>query len=140
MRSKSIYAIGVTIAAMGLATLTLPIAAAAHDVAAEIEKVRIATLKYHDVKVALAEGFIPAPVRTEKNAGPEGPASLTGRLHVLKTQGPRTPFRVLRPELGVRPRGIGRTNSRFPAFHRAFFNQNLRTGRLPQQPCFRVGR
>ena len=110
MRSKSIYAIDVTIAAMGLATLTLPTAAAAHDVAADIEKVRIATLKYHDVKVAWPKDTFRRSSGPKKNAGPEGPASLTGRLHVLKTQGPKTPFRVLRPELGVRPGGIGRTN------------------------------
>ena len=41
--------------------LALPAAAVAHDVAAEIEKVRLATQKFNDVKVALAEGYIPAP-------------------------------------------------------------------------------
>lgn len=34
---------------------------AAADVAVEIEKVRAATAKYQDVKVALADGYIPAP-------------------------------------------------------------------------------
>ena len=72
MRSNNTCAIGVTIAAMGLAMLTLPTAAAAHDVAAEIEKVRIATQKYNDVKVALAEGYFPAPPGDCISAAHEG--------------------------------------------------------------------
>ncbi len=61
MRSIKVCATGVAIAAMGLVTLVLPNAAMGHDVAAEIEKVRLANTRYSDVKVALAEGFIPAP-------------------------------------------------------------------------------
>ena len=61
MRFNLVCAISVTIATMGLATLALPNVATAHDVAAEIEKVRQATTRYNDVKVALAEGFIPDP-------------------------------------------------------------------------------
>lgn len=61
MRSKYIFAIGAAIAAIGLATIAAPTTATAHDVAAEIEKVRVATLKYNDIKVALAEGYVPAP-------------------------------------------------------------------------------
>ncbi len=72
MRTKYIHAIGVAIAAMGLATLVLPRAAVAHDVAAEIEKVRIATQKYNDVKVALAEGYFPAPPGDCVTAAKEG--------------------------------------------------------------------
>ncbi len=72
MHSKNVYGIGVTIVAMGLATLALPTAAAAHDVAAEIEKVRIANQKYNDVKVAVAEGFIPAPPGDCISAAHEG--------------------------------------------------------------------
>ena len=44
MRSRQVCATGVAIAAMGLATLALPNAAMGHDVAAEIEKVRLSTL------------------------------------------------------------------------------------------------
>lgn len=72
MRSRHVYAIGVTIAALGLASLALPSAAIAHDVAAEIEKVRVATLKYNDVKTAMAEGFIPAPPGECISAASEG--------------------------------------------------------------------
>ena len=61
MRSKRYFAIGAGTAAMVVAALAFPNGAVAHDVAAEIEKVRIATLKYQDVKVALAEGFIADP-------------------------------------------------------------------------------
>lgn len=72
MRSKYIYAIGAAIAAIGLATIAAPSTAAAHDVAAEIEKVRVATLKYNDIKVALAEGFVPAPPGDCITAAKEG--------------------------------------------------------------------
>lgn len=61
MRSRRLFAMGATIGAMALVTLALPNGAVAHDVAAEIEKVRIATQKYNDVKVALAEGYIADP-------------------------------------------------------------------------------
>ncbi len=72
MRCKQIWAIGVAIAALGLASMALPSVAAAHDIAAEIEKVRVANLKYNDVKTALAEGFIPAPPGDSVSAAHEG--------------------------------------------------------------------
>ena len=72
MISKHLYAIGATIAAFGIATLAAPNTANAHDVAAEIEKVRLATAKYNDVKVAQAEGFVPAPPGDCVTAAKEG--------------------------------------------------------------------
>ncbi|MEE8293162.1 MAG: hypothetical protein V3R22_01960, partial [Kiloniellales bacterium] len=72
MRSIKVCATGVAIAAMGLVTLVLPNAAMGHDVAAEIEKVRLATIRFNDVKVALAEGFIPAPPGDCVDAAHEG--------------------------------------------------------------------
>ncbi len=79
MRSIKVCATGVAIAAMGLVTLVLPNAAMGHDVAAEIEKDRVATTRFNDVKVALAEGFIPAPPGDCVDAAHEGlPAHLGG--------------------------------------------------------------
>lgn len=72
MRTKFVCAIGGAIAAMGLMTVILPTAAAANDVAAEIEKVRLATLRFSDVKVALAEGYVPAPPGDCISAASEG--------------------------------------------------------------------
>ena len=72
MRSLQVCAIGAAIAAMGLVTLVVPKAALAHDVAAEIEKVRLATIRYEDVKVAKAEGFILAPPGDCIDAAHEG--------------------------------------------------------------------
>jgi len=72
MISRHLYAIGATIAAFGVATLAAPNTANAHDVAAEIEKVRLATAKYNDVKVALAEGYVPAPPGDCVTAAKEG--------------------------------------------------------------------
>ncbi len=72
MRSLQVCTIGAAIAAMGLVTLVVPKAALAHDVAAEIEKVRLATIRYEDVKVAKAEGFIPAPPGDCIDAAHEG--------------------------------------------------------------------
>ncbi len=63
---------GLIIVATGLMTLTLPTSAAAHDVAAEIEKVRLATQRFTDVNVALAEGYIPAPPGECVSASHEG--------------------------------------------------------------------
>jgi hypothetical protein len=85
MRSIPVCTIGVVIAAMSLITLALPNVATAQDVAAEIEKVRIATLKYNDVKVALAEGFIPDPTGNCISAAEEGlPAHWGGMgLHYI---------------------------------------------------------
>lgn len=72
MSSKHVCAIGVIIAAMGLMTITVPTSAAAHDVAAEIEKVRLAAQRFNDVNVALAEGYIPAPPGDCISAAHEG--------------------------------------------------------------------
>lgn len=86
MRSNYAYMIGAAIAAAGLIGVTLPTATRAHDtsgqsaatllgaeaVAAEIEKVRLATQKYEDVKVALAEGYVPAPPGDCVTAAKEG--------------------------------------------------------------------
>ena len=86
MRCKQIWAIGVAIAALGLASMALPSVAAAHDIAAEIEKVRVANLKYNDVKTALAEGFIPAPPGDSVSAAHEGRAE--ERIQGFKTTVP----------------------------------------------------
>lgn len=72
MRSKRLFAMGATIGVMALVTLAVPKDAVAHDVAAEIEKVRIANLKYNDVNVALAEGFILPPPGDCVSAAHEG--------------------------------------------------------------------
>ena len=72
MRSIHVCATCVAIAALGLATLALPNAAMGHDVAAEIEKVRLATLRFNDVKVALAEGYIKPPPGDCVTAAKEG--------------------------------------------------------------------
>jgi hypothetical protein len=77
MRFKHAYGIAVAIAALGLVSLAVPSIAVAHDVAAgdvaaEIEKVRVATLKYRDVKTALAEGFILPPPGECISAAHEG--------------------------------------------------------------------
>jgi hypothetical protein len=79
MRSKYIYSIGAAIAAIGLATLAAPTTATAQEVAVEIKKVRVATLKYNDIKVALAEGYVPAPPGHCITAASEGlPAAWGG--------------------------------------------------------------
>ena len=72
MRSKLIGAIGIAIAAVGVLALALPTSSAAMDVAAEIEKVRLATQRFNDVKVALAEGYVPAPPGDCISAASEG--------------------------------------------------------------------
>ncbi len=72
MRSIHVCATGVAIAALGLATLALPNAAMGHDVAAEIEKVRLATMRFNDVKVAIAEGYIKPPPGDCVTAAKEG--------------------------------------------------------------------
>lgn len=77
MRSRHANVIGIAVAAMGLTVmglmmLVLPGAAAAHGVAAEIEKVRIASQRFADVKVALAEGYVPAPPGECISASHEG--------------------------------------------------------------------
>jgi len=72
MRFKFIRTMGITIAVMGLMVLSLPTFATAHDVAAEIEKIRLATERFNDVKIALAEGYIPAPPGECISAASEG--------------------------------------------------------------------
>ncbi|MCZ6589767.1 MAG: hypothetical protein O7B98_01335 [Alphaproteobacteria bacterium] len=72
MISKHVYAIGAAFAAVGLATLAAPNSATAHDVAAEIGKVRLATAKYNDVKDALAAGYVLAPPGDCVTAAKEG--------------------------------------------------------------------
>ena len=72
MLSKQAYVIGAAVAAFGLASLAAPNIASAHGVAAEIEKVRLATAKYNDVNVALAAGFVPAPPGDCVTAAKEG--------------------------------------------------------------------
>ena len=72
MRSKYVYAIGAAIAAVGFVAIAAPNTVAAQDVAAEIEKVRLATEKYSDVKIALAEGYVPAPPGDCVTAAKEG--------------------------------------------------------------------
>lgn len=72
MRSNFVLAIGAAVAAMGLATIAAPTVATAHDVAADIEKVRAATAKYNDINVALAEGYVPAPPGDCITAAKEG--------------------------------------------------------------------
>ncbi len=79
MRSRHIGAVVVGAATLGIALLSAPGGATAHDVAAEIEKVRLATQKYEDVNVALAEGYIPAPPGDCVTAAKEGLPRRTGR-------------------------------------------------------------
>jgi len=67
----NLRALGLALATSGLAALTPP-PAAAQDVAAEIERVRLATVRFNDVKVALAEGYIPAPPIDCVTAAKEG--------------------------------------------------------------------
>ena len=77
MRSKHTCVIVIAIGVMGLMALALPTSAVAHDVAAEIEKVRLASQRFNDVKVALAEGYVPAPPGDCISAAHEGlPAKL----------------------------------------------------------------
>jgi hypothetical protein len=58
-------------------TAIMPLSANAVDVKAEVEAVRLATLRFADVNVALAEGFIPDPSGHCVSAEAEGlPAEL----------------------------------------------------------------
>jgi len=72
MRSKYLVSIGIAAAAVAVATFAVPTAATAHDVAADIEKVRAATAKYNDINVALADGYVPAPPGDCITAAKEG--------------------------------------------------------------------
>jgi hypothetical protein len=72
MRSRQACAIVIAVAAIGLTAPLLPASAAAQDVAAEIEKVRLASKRFADVKVALAEGYVPAPPGDCISAAHEG--------------------------------------------------------------------
>lgn len=79
MRSLHVHAIGAAVAAFGVAISAAPNAANAHDVAAEIEKVRQVTAKYSDLEVALANGYVPAPPGDCITAAKEGlPAAWGG--------------------------------------------------------------
>jgi hypothetical protein len=72
MSSRHAFVLGVFGAVMGLILLALPGTAVAQNVAAEIEKVRLATQRFADVKVALAEGYVPAPPGECVSAAHEG--------------------------------------------------------------------
>ena len=72
MSSRHAFVISVSVVAMALTMLVPPALAAARDVAAEIEKVRIANQRFADVKVALAEGYVPAPPGDCISAANEG--------------------------------------------------------------------
>ena len=69
-------------AALGLAALALPGVAAAQDVGAEIEKLRQASKRFNDVKVALAEGYIPAPPGDCVDAAHEGLPAKWGAMGI----------------------------------------------------------
>ena len=84
MISTHIGKVGVCAIALGFATLVMPGAAVAQDVATEIEKVRLATLKYNDVKVAKAAGFIPAPPGDCVDAAHEGLPAHWGGMGIPK--------------------------------------------------------
>lgn len=88
MHSKRVSVIGAVIAAIALTAVAWPGSAAAHDVAAEIEKVRLATQRFADIKVALAEGYIPAPPGECISAAHEGlPPALGGMgIHYINPQ------------------------------------------------------
>ncbi len=95
MRSKYLVSIGVAAAVMAVATFAVPTTAAAHDVAAEIAKVRAATSKYNDINVAKAEGFVPAPPGHCITAASEGLPPAWGGMGIhyinpamLKIKGP----------------------------------------------------
>ncbi len=66
----------------GLLLLVSPFKAQAHDVLAEIEKVRVATAKFNDINVALAEGYVPAPPGDCINAAHEGLPAAWGSMGV----------------------------------------------------------
>lgn len=72
MRSRQACAIVIAVAAIGLTALAMPASAAEPDVAAEIEKVRLASKRFADVKIALAEGYVPAPPGDCISAAHEG--------------------------------------------------------------------
>lgn len=61
MTHGQIFAAVIALAAIGLASADLSAAETQNDVAAEIEKVRAATMRFENVEVAKAEGYVPAP-------------------------------------------------------------------------------
>ena len=71
MPLKSCRSIGIAVAVVALAALALPYTAAA-DQASEIEAIRVATAKYKDVNVALANGYISPPPVECVSAAHEG--------------------------------------------------------------------
>jgi hypothetical protein len=72
MRSNKLTISSLAMAAFGVFTFGFPASASAIDIAAQIEKVRQANLKYNDIKVALADGFTPAPPIDCVTAAKEG--------------------------------------------------------------------
>jgi len=72
MKYKSVYGIAIAVAAMNLSVLGLSGGATAQDVAAEIEKVRLANARFADVNVAKSEGYVPAPPGDCVDAAHEG--------------------------------------------------------------------
>lgn len=69
---KWVYGMSVAIAALGFSAPGLSNVAAAQEVAAAIEKVRLANIRFTDVNVAKAEGFVPAPPGDCVDAAHEG--------------------------------------------------------------------
>jgi hypothetical protein len=96
MTSKKTIVPILALTAFSIFTLGLNNSSSANDIAAEIEKVRQANLKYNDVSVALADGFIPAPPLDCVTAAKEGlPAEWGGmgihyihpkRLNITSTE------------------------------------------------------
>ena len=76
---------GIAIAAVGLGFLLAPIASA-DELAEAVAKVRLATERFNDVNVALAEGYVPDPANHCVTAAGEGlPAELGGMgIHYLR--------------------------------------------------------
>ncbi len=98
MRSKYLSIIGVAAAAVAVATFAVPTVATAQDVAAEIEKVRAATAKYNDVKVALADGYVPAPSGCV-SAAKEGLPAKWGGMGIHYTNGKILKIKGAKPKV-----------------------------------------
>jgi hypothetical protein len=75
----------IAFAAMGLTSLVAPIASAG-ELGEAVAKVRIATERFQDVNVALAEGYVPDPANHCVTAASEGlPAEMGGMgIHYLR--------------------------------------------------------
>lgn len=72
MFGKYRIAAGCALGVASVGLLALPASAPAQDVAAEIEKVRVAAQRFEDVNAALAEGYVPAPPGDCISAASEG--------------------------------------------------------------------